>query len=377
MIRLFDDSITRMHPVELSSHRVIELSLAHFRNHPALSLKPNGASVVITGPNGAGKTNILEAISLFGPGRGLRGAKLAELKNQRSDQGWAVSVQLGETQLGTGQHPSGGEKRLLRANGETLSAQSHLTRYLTLLWQTPQMDGLFTHGASDQRRFFDRLVTSFDAGHAARIARYEHYMRERNKLLTNSGLQVSGIWLQTIEHKMAESSVAIAAARLETLHHLQAAMTQIDPAFPQAEITLAGFAETALDRAEPALTTEEKLAARLAASRREDAATGRSAHGAHRMELHVTHGKKKMPAGYCSTGEQKALLLSLLLAQAQALANRQHRLPILLLDEVVAHLDASRRAALFGALEQLGVQAWLTGTDTTLFERFEGEQIAL
>ena len=331
--------------------------------------------MIITGANGIGKTNILEAISLFSPGKGLRGAKLSQLKQQHSDEGWAVSLTLDNTQLGTGQHPNGGEKRLLRCNGENLSSQAELTEHLCVLWQTPQMDGLFTHGASEQRRFFDRLVYSFDAEHASRVARYEYYMRERNKLL--SFVSYDPQWLATIEQKMAEASVAIAAARMDTLHHLQSAMTHLHPAFPQAEIRLEGFAENALAEEISALEIEEKLSAQLAAYRREDALAGRSRFGAHKMELHAQHNEKQMLAAFCSTGEQKALMLSLLLAQTYALHQRQGRLPILLLDEVVAHLDLTRRHALFAALTEIGVQAWLTGTDIVLFEGLRGNSLSL
>ncbi len=344
----------------------------------------------------------------------MRGAKLSQLKyidrhaslrgNDENNNGWAVSLQLdayydagvtvqGEArsgggvlalggqaphqrriQLGTGQHPSGSEKRLLRCNGENLSSQAELTQHLCVLWQTPQMDGLFTHGTSEQRRFFDRLVYSFDAEHASRVARYEYYMRERNKLLANHG---DPLWLSTVEHKMTEASIAIAAARLDTLHHLQAAIAHLHPAFPQAEIRLVGFAENALENGISALEVEEKLSDQLASFRRNDAMMGRSSHGAHKMELHAIHHEKQMPAALCSTGEQKALLLSLLLAQTYALYQRQGRLPILLLDEVVAHLDLTRRNALFIALTELGVQAWLTGTDSVLFEGLNESALAV
>jgi DNA replication and repair protein RecF len=195
-------------------------------------------------------------------------------------------------------------------------------------------------------------------------------MRERNRLLSQ---QREGAWVASIEHKMAEASVAVAAARLEALQQLQTAMTLLHPAFPQAEIALLGFAENALEEGTSALVVEESLAAQLAQSRHSDAALGRSSHGAHKMEILVTHREKQMPAELCSTGEQKALLLSLLLAQTQALATRQHRLPILLLDEVVAHLDPDRRQALFTVLEALGVQAFLTGTEPALFEGISAE----
>lgn len=401
MIRLEEKTPAHL-LIRSSAHRVSTLTLTHFRNHPALALSAEGKSVVITGANGAGKTNILEALSLFAPGKGLRGAKLSQLRHQHSNHGWAVSLELMNStaqgaarsgrgseakggqaplqekiQLGTGQHPNGGEKRLLRCNGEPLASQAELAQHLCILWQTPQMDGLFTHSASEQRRFFDRLVTGFDPEHAARIARYEYYMRERNKLMSGFGIRDSGAWLTAIEHKMAEASTAIAAARLEALHHLQAAMGELHSAFPQAEIQLEGFAETALESHHSALEVEDKLAAQLAASRHEDAATGRSSYGAHKMELRALHNEKQMPAALCSTGEQKALLLSLLLAQTLAIHRCQGRLPVLLLDEVVAHLDATRRAALFDALTELSVQAWLTGTDAELFEGFAAERFVL
>jgi DNA replication and repair protein RecF len=335
--------------------------------------------MVLTGHNGAGKTNILEAISLFSPGRGLRGAKLSQLQNQQfvTPQGdvppsclWAVSAQLGEdTQLGTGRNPNGGEKRVLRCNGDPVASQADLTHSICVLWQTPQMDGLFTEGASEQRRFFDRLVYGFDAEHASRVARYEYFMRERNRLLTQSR-QADAIWLTTLEQKMAEASVAIAAIRLETLHHLNHAMTQIHPDFPRAILALGGDAEQALQAGEAALEIEGRLAWLLAKNRSTDAAAGRSAYGAHKMELRVTHAQKQMPASLCSTGEQKVLLLALLLAQAAAVQLRQKRLPILLLDEVIAHLDIVRRKALCEALYHLKLQAWLTGTDAAMFEDF-------
>jgi DNA replication and repair protein RecF len=354
--------------IESSDHRVNELSLTHFRNHASLSLAPEGKNVVITGVNGAGKTNVLEALSLFAPGRGLRTAKLSQLRHHASPSlSWAASLSLCDgTQLGTGQTPQNQEKRQIRCNGEALPAQSDLTAYLSVLWQTPQMDGLFTQGNTEQRRFFDRLVYSFDTDHAARLARYEYFMKERNRLLALPSSDT--IWLDTLEQKMAEASIAIAVARLEVLHHLQVAMMELHAAFPRAIIHLHGTVENWLEQGVSALQAEEMLATALRTHRTQDAATGRTSQGAHRMELRVHHQEKKLPAEICSTGEQKALMLSLLLAQCYAMQLKLHRLPVLLLDEVVAHLDATRRLALFQAIRQLGTQAWLTGTDISVMK---------
>lgn len=347
---------------------VHSLALTRFRNHASAQLFPEGRSVVLAGANGSGKTNLLEALSLFAPGRGLRGAKLSQIQNQSSaSQGWAVSITLAnQTQLGTGQTLQNPEKRQIRCNGEAVTSQTELPTYLSLLWQTPQMDGIFGEGASEQRRFFDRLVYSFDMEHAARVARYEYYMRERNKLL--SAPAPDAFWLGTLEQKMAEASIAIAAVRLEVLHHLQIAMKKLHPAFPRAEMALQGAVENWLEQGVSALNAEEMLATALRNSRQQDTYSGRSSHGAHRMELLTHHQEKHMPAALCSTGEQKALMLSILLAQSLSMQEKLGRVPILLLDEVVAHLDITRREALFQAIAQLGVQAWLTGTDMAMME---------
>lgn len=361
---------------ETSRIAVHSLTLTAFRNYEQLTLVPDGQSVVLTGPNGAGKTNILEAVSLLAPGRGLRGAKLEQLRNQAfGGTGWGVAMEVdtgqGTVHFGTGQQPGREDKRVLRLEGEPLKNQAELARHFAVLWQTPQMDTLFTEGMSERRRFFDRLVCSFDPEHAGQMAKYDYLMRERNRLLAQPRWEET--WLASLEHKMAEVSLAKAAARIETMQALQQAVETLHPDFPKAEIVLKGRAEAALLAGDQsALEIEEKLAVALVQSREEDAHSGRSSHGAHRMEFYVTHRDKQTEAAYCSTGEQKALLLSLLLAQAQAMKEKQGRLPILLLDEVVAHLDATRRTALFAVLEELAVQAWLTGTDRVLFAGFDG-----
>jgi len=384
----------RLQTQPLQSMAVHTATLTHFRNYASLTLAPEGRSVVLTGANGSGKTNILEAVSLLMPGRGLRGARLAQLQNQSPPEnsgarlmpGWGVALEVSDgdylRQFGTGQQQDKDDKRIIRLDGEPLKSQSDLARHFAVLWQTPQMDQLFTEGMTERRRFFDRLVACFMPEHAAHLAKYEYLMRERNRLLGQQGYGYLGAeqhgWLATLEHKMAESTMAMAAARLETGQALQQAIDALHPDFPKAELRLSGFAEAALMAGQQsALAIEEALAGHLASSRAEDAQSGRTAHGAHKMELWVEHRQKRMEAAYCSTGEQKALLLSLLLAQALAMKERQGRVPIMLLDEVVAHLDITRRQALFRALDELAVQAWLTGTDPLLFEGFASDALYL
>ncbi|MDG1287617.1 MAG: DNA replication/repair protein RecF [Rickettsiales bacterium] len=356
---------------------VHSLTLTYFRNYGSLSLESAGKSVILTGANGAGKTNLLEAISLLMPGRGLRYAKLVQLQHQPVTQqiGWGVAADVetaqGRVRFGTGQQPSREDKRIMRIDGEPLKGQAELSQHFAVLWQTPQMDGLFTQGNSERRHYYDRLCSVFLPDHSTHIAKYDYLRRERAKLLSSG--RGDQTWLSSLERKMAETSLAIAATRLEMLEALSYAIDELHEAFPKAKLSLKGFAETALQEALfPAIEIEEKLMASLASSRNEDAKTGRASHGAHKTELEVIFEPKGVEAAYCSTGEQKALMLSLLLAQVQAMKYRQQRLPILLLDEVVAHLDPSRRKALFETLNELNCQSWMTGTDSKMFEGFEG-----
>ena len=349
---------------------ISSLRLSQFRNLAALELASGLGMVVITGPNGSGKTNILEALSLLGAGRGLRGATLAQLTRQGAQSGWAVAAEVARGgdmfRLGTGQLPGQPDKRQHRLEGEPLRGQGELAALLTLLWQTPQMDSLFVETGSARRFYFDRITSAFNPDHAGNLARYDYVRRERARLLEQRRGDAS--WLESLERKMAESTLAIAAARVETAGQLQAAIGSLHPAFPQARISLVGNAESGLQHAAlSALQLEDALVAELAQNRAADATSGRTASGAHRTELQVILAEKNQEAALCSTGEQKALLLSLLLAQTQALANATGRLPVLLLDEVVAHLDAARRAALFEALGQLGAQCWFTGTGAEFF----------
>jgi len=354
--------------------------------------------VVLAGPNGAGKTNILEALSFLVPGRGLRRARLAEVARRdpgaqiddfRRDPGdaadgdapvrpWAVAATVdgpdGETDLGTGLGAGtegDGEKRQVRVDGETRRAQAVLSEYVSLQWLTPQMDRLFLDGASARRRFLDRLVYGRDPAHAGRVGGYEQAMRDRLRLLTARG-SFDDAWLSALEATMAERGVAIAAARLDMAGRLAGQLEAAgDGLFPAADLAVEGEVEAWLAQGS-ALDAEDRLKDVLKSARGRDGGSGRTAHGPHRSDLHVEYKSRGRPAADCSTGEQKALLISLVLAQARLQAREQGRAPILLLDEVAAHLDADRRAALFHEIRSLGLQAWMTGTDPDLFAPLAG-----
>lgn len=345
-----------------------KLRLSQFRNYETLDIETSSAPVVLVGPNGAGKTNILEAISFLAPGKGLRAAAVNEPQKMGSGQCWAVFAQIGDLEIGTGMDPeSAMARRTIRVNGVALKSQHHLAERLSVQWLTPQMDGLFLEGGSAKRKFLDRLVYAFDPGHASRVAAYEQVMRERNRLLADG--RGDGRWLDALEARMAEESVAIAAARLQVVERLNAAALEMKSPFPRPELSLAGTAETMFAE-HTALAVEERLRTLLAEGRRQDGASGRASEGAHRTQLGVRYAELGMPAEQCSTGQQKALLLSVLIAQSRALAETSGRLPILLLDEVVAHLDSEKRAFLIEEILRLGVQAWMTGTDAHLFDGF-------
>ncbi|OYQ31327.1 DNA replication/repair protein RecF [Sandarakinorhabdus cyanobacteriorum] len=341
---------------------ITRLALTDVRNHAAASLEAAPALVVITGENGAGKTNILEAISLLVPGRGLRGAALSAVARHGGPGGWSVAASLtspdGPVQLGTGTVADAPERRLVRINGAAATAAA-LGEWLALVWLTPAMDRLFSDSASARRRFFDRLVLALHPGHGQRVSRYEAAMRERSRLLA-ADAPADPVWLAALEADMASHGTAIAAARADVLAALADALAAApDGPFARPLIALAG-------------NNADELAGRLARGRARDAAAGRAIEGPHRADLIVTHQAKAMPAAACSTGEQKALLIAIVLAHAGLVADRQGRPPILLLDEIAAHLDAGRRAALFSQLAGMGVQAWMTGTDPALFDAVAG-----
>ena len=351
------------------------LTLTEFRNYAALRLETEARLVALAGANGAGKTNILEAISLLAPGRGLRGASFDEVLRQGGSGSWAIAAEVetehGPVGLGTawsGQ-PDGGDggSRQVVIGGEPQKGSGALGDYMRLLWLTPAQDRLFAGPGSDRRRFLDRMVTAFDPEHAARITVFEKVMRERNLLLEEA--RPDPAWLSSLEAHMAEAAVAISAARLVGLEALQTHIGEgrETSSFPWAEVAVEGEIE-ALVAQKPAVQVEDEYRRILRDSRGLDRAAGRTLRGPHRSDLAVLHGPKQMAAGQCSTGEQKALLIGLVLAQARAVKAGAGVPPILLLDEVAAHLDRARRKSLLEALATLGSQSWMTGTDASLFE---------
>jgi DNA replication and repair protein RecF len=359
--------------------RLRQITLTDFRSYERVALPLDGRPVYLFGPNGAGKTNLLEAISLLAPGRGLRGAAIAEigrrLPGEARGRAWAAAVTLeagdDPVQLGTGTESESAARRVVRLDGETVPP-SRLADLLRLVWLTPQQDRLFLDGAADRRRFFDRLVFAARPEHAARASAYERAMRERMRLLTDG--PPDPVWLSALEVQMAQAGAAMALARTETLDALQA---EIDSRgarpFPVAGLALTGEWERMAATAVPEAEIEAALVRALAAARDRDAGAGRALTGPHRGDLAVTHRQKDRPAAECSTGEQKALILNLVLAQAARLSRADSAPnPILLLDEVAAHLDRIRRAALFDEIEALGLQAFLTGTDEALFFDLKG-----
>lgn len=333
--------------------------------------------IVLYGSNGAGKTNVLEAVSLLSPGRGLRGAKNLEIQCQNEGTPWAVSASLqteyGPVQLGTGLDAAT-EKRVIRINGENARGQAALAEHVACVWLTPQMDRLFLDSSSHRRRFLDRLVFAFDPGHSGRVTRYENAMRQRSKLLQdgskNNGADPA--WLKSLESQMAETACAIGAARLDFVQRLQVACQSSETEhFPLAHLKATGTIEELMQNSS-ALEVEEMFAYQLEQSREKDVITGGAATGPHKSDLAVRYAAKNMAADQCSTGEQKALLIGIILAHAKLIAAERGAPPILLLDEVAAHLDENRRAALYELLQDLGGQVWLTGTDENLFTAVEG-----
>lgn len=361
---------------------VAQLQLHNFRCYDQARLE-NIASglIVITGANGAGKTNILEAVSLLSPGRGLRSASNEEMIRrsapsatsipsvQQGDR-WAIAADIDnggvQAQLGTGLDETG--KRVVKINGAAAKSQMALSDYIACVWLTPQMDRLFLDSSGGRRRFFDKLIFAFDPAHAGRVTRYENAMAQRSKLLREG--KGDNSWLTSLESQMAETGIAISAARLDFLGRLQRACDlaheQEESWFPKARLHLSGTVEELLSRS-PAVEVEEMFAYQLAQSRSRDADTGGAATGPHKGDLLVDYALKDMPADQCSTGEQKALLIGIILAHARLMRSERGAPPILLLDEVAAHLDENRRAALFDLLAGLGGQVWMTGTDESLF----------
>ncbi|MFO1069905.1 MAG: DNA replication/repair protein RecF [Geminicoccaceae bacterium] len=350
---------------------VRRLGLHDFRNYQALSLETGGRPVVLQGPNGAGKTNLLEAVSLLAPGRGLRHARLAEL--DRAGHGpWAVTAlvdgRLGPVELRTAREPEA-ERRSLAFDGHPARSANALGDALSLIWLTPAMDRLFVEGSGERRRFVDRLVLAIDPEHARRVSLYERTLRERSVLLR--GGRADPAWLGALERRAAESGVAVAAARRELLTGLDEVLEAQRLPFPRPRLRLLDDTAEALGSL-PAVDVEQQLAARLAASRTQDAQTGGAAVGPHRADVEAVDRVTGEPARHASTGRQKAWLLSVLLAEAELHRHMHDDLPLLLLDEVAAHLDAGHREALFDILDALGCQFWLTGTDRATFAGLRG-----
>ncbi|PCD04461.1 DNA replication/repair protein RecF [Sphingomonas spermidinifaciens] len=334
---------------------LVRLALSDFRNHADAVIEPGPGFVALTGENGAGKTNVLEAVSLLAPGRGLRRATFPAMARQGGSGGFGVAATLiGDATLGTGVQPGAPERRLVRVNGVAAPATA-LAEWLAVLWLTPAMDRLFAEGAGERRRFLDRLTLALEPGHAGHATRYETAMRERNRLLADEA-PADPQWLAALETRMAEHGAAVDAARRRTVAALSAILDAANAGpFARPSLAIEGWQGE-----------RDTLSRELASGRSRDAAAGRALAGPHRADLSVTHRDKGQPAALCSTGEQKALLLAIVLAHADLVAATMPHPPVLLLDEVAAHLDPLRRAALFERLAGKG-QVWMTGTEAALF----------
>ncbi len=358
--------------------RLARLRLTDFRSWPSLDAAFAAPIVAIAGENGVGKTNLLEAISLLGPGRGLRGARMGEFGRRVGGAAlpWAAAGRFatpqGSFDLGTGSDPEGAsERRAFRLDGQPVRTQADLADRVAAVWLTPQMDRLFQEGASGRRRFLDRLAWALEPAHAREVAAHDNAMSQRNRLLAQG--RADARWLAGLEDAMARHAVAATAARRSLALRLNAVLAAggATGAFPAARLDLLCPIATALAD-QPALAVEDVLRAALAADRRRDAAAGGAARGAHRADMTLVHLPKDQPADLCSTGEQKALLISTVLAHAALIAEARGFAPLLLLDEVAAHLDAARREALFAALAALPAQVFLTGTEAEVFRPLRG-----
>ncbi len=362
-------------PAPSARHWLSRLMLTDYRCYAGLTLEVDAAPVVLTGPNGAGKTNLLEAISFLAPGRGFRRAKLGEVARSGT-RSWSVFAALatpsGGVEIGTGLQAGeegAGERRIVRIDGQEAGAGAALAGVASIDWLTPQMDRLFLEGPGGRRRFLDRLVYGLEPEHARRAAGFEKAMRERQQLLRAGGADPA--WLSALETGMAEAGIAMAAARRAALAQLGAALEAAEGPFPRARVAVLGWIEDALADA-PALEVEDRYRQALAGARGRDAEAGVTTLGPHRSDFAAWHAGKDVAAAQCSTGEQKAILIAIALANARLQAARRGVPPILLLDEVAAHLDVTRREALAGAITDLGVQAWMSGTDAASFDALRG-----
>ena len=360
----------------MTAARIRRLTLTNFRSYHAAQIEVGAELVVITGPNGAGKTNLIEGISFLAPGRGLRRATLEDVAFAEGDGSWAVAADvegaLGLATLGTGIEAPAAEETLLRKcriDREPVSSATAFADHLRVVWLVPAMDQLFSGPASERRRFLDRLALAVDAEHMSRVNALERALRSRNRLLEEP--RPDAHWLDAIEHETAELAVAVTALRVETVRRLQAVLAaRQTSAFPAAEIALEGWMEKLVPR-HPAVEVEDRYRAVLHDNRARDAAAGRTLDGAHLTDLAVVYAPKGIPAADASTGEQKALLIGLVLTHAGLIAEMSGSAPVLLLDEVIAHLDPGRRGALYAELAKLGAQAWLTGADAAAFAEID------
>lgn len=357
---------------------VVRLHLSHFRSYPTFSLRLGTDSALLVGPNGVGKTSLLEALSLLGPGRGLRQARLGDLIPWKSppSTSWSVFAEVCTpdhervavaTRLDPGALAQGQERRQLYLEGALLPQHATLLDQVWVVGLTPQMDGLLREGSQGRRRFLDHIVSGLDPQHHQRLNQYAHHMKERNLLLKQR--HGDATWLQTLETSMAQSAVAIAAQRLDVIHKLQNLLQQTTHAFPKPHLALEGHVEHLLNT-HPGLHVEETYQRQLQDSRAQDRITGQCHIGPHRTDVSVAHPLLGYPAALCSTGEQKALLISWVLAATELYQHHRTGVPLLLLDEVMAHLDEQRRIDLFEEIDRLKIQAWMTGTDFSSFHPF-------
>ena len=371
-------------PARPRAPAVCRLALADYRSYGALDIAIDAQLIVLTGENGAGKTNLLEALSFLTPGRGLRRAELADCARDGGPGGWAVSVEIASggarLQLGTGLEapgPEGAGARKCRIERAPAASAAAFADHIRVVWLTPAMDQLFNGPPGERRRFLDRLVLAVDASHGARVNALERALRNRNRLLED-GLR-DARWLDAAEHEVAGLAIAVAAARAETIARLASLIErERDDAspFPHAQVLLSGEVD-ALVEAAPARIAEERYAALLRDNRGRDAAAKRTLIGPHASDLIVRHGPKNIEARRCSTGEQKALLTGLVLAHARLVAEMSGIAPLTLLDEIAAHFDPRRRAALYASLESLGGQVWMTGADAAAFAGIEERALML
>ncbi|MBS0221721.1 MAG: DNA replication/repair protein RecF [Proteobacteria bacterium] len=373
------DAVSGAAPAVLA---VRQVRLTDFRNYRQLRLECGPAPVVLVGANGAGKTNLLEALSFLVPGRGLRRARLDEVARRSraeepTDPSWAVAATLdtpeGRIAVGTGLEPPRNEgalpRRVVRIDGRPAASQTALGQHVAAVWLTPQQDRLFLDGPGERRRFLDRLVTALHPEHAGDVAAYENALRQRGRLLGEGNRDPH--WFTALEDTMARHGVALAAARADTVHRLDAAARLGVGPFPRVSLAMTGEVDGWI-ASMAAIDAEDRLRAALAASRLRDAEVGTTSSGPHRSDLSVRHLDLDLPAAEGSTGQQKALLVSIALAHARLVALSRGQPPLLLLDEIAAHLDAERRAALFDEIVALGAQSWMTGTDAGLFEPLAG-----